>query len=260
MGTIAVDGVLIDHLPLAVFVIPIAAHAACAWLMWLQAARPMEASNEAHLEVEPDLIHKRTLALWLSRIALPATYVAQYSLMAMMPSLPVLQSMTAAAQTLVGCVWMGGRWVIFWIMGATTWWHTRPRVLLASVVLMGIAFFGVTLRPSILLGFGAHGGDLASMILWQIALGVAAGTIYYASLYFGMVLSQGSTEHAGYHEALIGLGSILGPGFGALAAIAWPARLNAGITAMGVIIGLSVVAAGMVTLRHGRREAVKADL
>ena len=28
----------------------------------------------------------------------------------------------------------------------------------------------------------------------------------------GMVLSDGSTEHGGYHEALIGLGSVLGPG------------------------------------------------
>ncbi len=250
--TIAGEGVLIDHWPLGVFLIPIAVHAACVWLMWFQPEPPIESADHAHLEVEPALLRKRTLALWLSRISLPATYVAEYSLMAMMPSLPVLRSMSAAAQTLIGCIWMGGRWGIFWVMGATTWWHTRPRVLLASVGLMGIAFLGVTLRPSVLLGWGTHGGDLASMILWQVALGVSVGIIYYASLYFGMVLSQGSTEHGGYHEALIGLGSVLGPGAGAVAAVAWPGRLNAGIAAVGVIIGLSILAAGMATLRHGR--------
>jgi hypothetical protein len=249
--TIAVDGALIDHWPLGVFLIPIAVHAVCAGLMWLQPDVPPASAAEAHLDVEPQLIRKRKLALWLSRIALPATYVAEYSLMAMMPSLPVLQSMSAAAQTLIGCLWMAGRWIIFWVMGATTWWHTRPRILLASVVLMGLAFFGVTLRPSILLGFGSHGGDLLTMILSQLALGAAVGIIYYASLYFGMVLSQGSTEHGGYHEALIGLGSILGPGFAAAAALAWPGRLNAGIAAVGVIMGISIAAAGMVTMREG---------
>jgi hypothetical protein len=39
-----------------------------------------------------------------------------------------------------------------------------------------------------------------------------------------------------------------------LAALAWPTRLNASITAVGVVIGVSIVAAGLVTLRHGRRE------
>ena len=43
------------------------------------------------------------------------------------------------------------------------------------------------------------------MIAWQIVLGVTMGLIYSGSLYFGMVLSEGSTEHGGYHEALIGM-------------------------------------------------------
>ena len=58
------------------------------------------------------------------------------------------------------------------------------------------------------------------------------GMIYSASLYFGMVLSDGSTEHGGYHEALIGLGSILGPGTAALTQLVWRGDIRAGVAAV----------------------------
>jgi MFS family permease len=249
---IAVEGALIERWPLGVFLIPLVAHVACAGLMWRhREPTTIEASPDSpHLSPEPALLAQRTQALWLSRIALPATYVVEYSLMAMMPSLPVLRSLSATAQTLIGSVWMGGRWIIFLIMGMTHLWHTRPRLLLASVVAMGAAFFGVTIRLSPWFGVSNLAVDLTSMILWQCVLGAAVGIIYYASLYFGMVLSQGSTEHGGYHEALIGLGSILGPGFAAMAAVWWPGRLNAGLAAVGVVIAASILGAGAVTVRN----------
>jgi hypothetical protein len=75
------------------------------------------------------------------------------------------------------------------------------------------------------------------------------GIIYSASLYFGMVLSQGSTEHGGYHEALIGLGQSLGPGAGAIAASFWPGQAWAGISSVAGILTLSVIASVVVTVR-----------
>ena len=93
------------------------------------------------------------------------------------------------------------------------------------------------------------------MIAWQIVLGVVMGLIYAGSLYFGMVLSAGSTEHGGYHEALIGLGSVLGPGMAALTQWKWPDSLRAGVTAVSVVIAVSVVAAGVATVRAARATA-----
>ncbi|HEY1921963.1 MAG TPA: hypothetical protein VGG44_04295, partial [Tepidisphaeraceae bacterium] len=88
-----------------------------------------------------------------------------------------------------------------------------------------------------------------SMVLWQIALGVAMGLIYAASLYFGMVLSDGSTAQNAYHEALIGLGCVLGPGSGALAQTYYPANPHASVIAVGAILWLSVLAAIFISLK-----------
>ncbi len=98
---------------------------------------------------------------------------------------------------------MISRWFCFVALDVTTWWHAAAALLFAAIVLL-LAFLAITLIPSTL-----------SMVLWQIALGVAMGLIYSASLYFGMVLSDGSTAQNAYHEALIGLGSVLGPCSGA---------------------------------------------
>src|SRR5208282_4536220 len=104
----------------------------------------------------------------------------------------------------------------FGILGVATWWHTRPRAMLFAAIVLLASFLGITLIPSVI-----------EMVLCQIALGAAIGLIYSASLYFGMVLSDGSTAQNAYHEALIGVGSILGPGCGALAGVLRPGDAHA---------------------------------
>ena len=212
---------------------------------------PSVASNTAHVSpahIEPELLRLRTTALWLSRVALPATYVLIYGLMALMPSLPVLKPLDTARQTLVGSTWMATRLLTFIVLGAGSWWHTRPRLLIAAAWLMLLAFLGTVVRPSDLLGHGNEIIDLVSMIASEVLLGIAIGLIYAASLYFGMVLSQGSTEHGGYHEALIGLGSVLGPGSGAIAQWLFPGNVRAGIVAVGSVVAASVLAVGATAL------------
>jgi MFS family permease len=257
--TFAVSGAIIEHWRSGVFLVPAAAHLVAAVLMWRKPqVEPREADDDVHARAEPEaeLIAKRTLAMWLARISLPSTYVVIYSLAAMMPLLPVMQPLDTAQRTLAGSVWMIARFGAFVYLGATVWWHTRPRMLLVAAAVMLVAFLGVTVRPSDVFGGpGAivHAVDLASMVGWQISLGAVMGMIYSASLYFGMVLSDGSTEHGGYHEALIGLGSILGPGTAALTQLVWRGDLRAGVAAVCCIIGLSVVAAGVATAKAAAR-------
>jgi hypothetical protein len=133
--------------------------------------------------------------------------------------------------------------VVFWILGATAFWHTRPMLLLGAAVLMGVAFVGVTAPVGLMGMMGA-----------QVLLGAALGLIYTASLYFGMVLSDGSAEHAGYHEALIGLGQVLGPGAGALTQWRWEKNLFAGVVAVSSLVLVSVIAAGIAAGKARRRE------
>jgi MFS family permease len=260
VAAFAVSGTIIEHWRVGVFVIPAVMHASCALLMWRSVAidppAPGPANGEAHAHVEPEpqLLASRTLAMWLARISLPATYVVVYGLSAMMPLLPVMRPLDTSEQTFAGSIWMLARFAAFVSLGMTIWWHTRPRILLAAAAVMLVAFIGVTVRPSEVFGDSiAYRVDLASMIGWQIALGAVMGVIYSASLYFGMVLSDGSTEHGGYHEALIGLGSVVGPGTAALTQLVWPGDVRAGVAAVCGVIGVSVVAALIANVKASSR-------
>jgi hypothetical protein len=254
---VAVNGTIIDHWPTGVFLIPVIVHGLSAVLM-LAVGRetpPDADAQDHHTEAPAALQEQRNLALWLSRISLPATYVVIYSLMAMMPSLPLLHDLSTAQRTALGSVWVAARWVAFLLLGMAAWWHTRPKLLLAAAVLMLVAFLGIVWRPGdVIAGLPIAGlTPYLWMVAWQCALGAALGMIYSGSLYFGMVVSEGSTEHGGYHEALIGLGGAIGPGAGALTQALFPGSLTAGILAVAVILGLSVLAAGGATLRLSRR-------
>jgi MFS family permease len=261
--TVALSGVLLKYWPAGTFVIPASWHAVMALLLLVLLAKDRggatPAANEGpmnggppHLEAEPELLRVRTLALWMSRLALPATFVVVSSLLAAMPTLPLVLRLDPAARTVVGSVWMAARWVAFLLLGATVWWHTRPRALLTAALLLLAGFLAVTLRPQWLPGTPelSTGPWLLWMVGWQVVLGLALGLVYAASLYFGMVLSDGSTEHGGYHEALIGLGTILGPGAGALAEKAGHGDPLWGVFAVSGVLAASVVACAVVAIRR----------
>jgi len=239
--TVTTCGLVIAHFSQGIFLITVGVHL-IAVLLPAQTSPHGEETSTLHLHPEQELIPLRTLAKRLSRIALPATFAVIYALGAIMPTLAVIQSTTPAARTLLAGVWMISRWFCFVFLGATVWWHTRPRALLIAAIVLLAAFLGVTLIPSML-----------AMILWQIVLGIAMGLIYSASLYFGMVLSDGSTAQNSYHEALIGLGSILGPGCGAIAGQLRRGDPHAAIIAVAAILWISVMAACVVSVQSRRR-------
>jgi len=265
-------GTIIAHWPRGMFLIPLAVHAASAALLMIRPAisagddAVAEPVAPAHPPPEPELLRQRTLALWLSRIALPAMYVVSNALMAMMPSLPALKQMSPAWQTVFGGVWLVARWLMFLLLMATAFWHTRPRLMLAAAVGLLLFFLVVTVPPSRVLGPGElqrataqqteqiitgtwHQLDLTMLVVGQIGLGFAMGMIYMASLYFGMVLSDASTEHGGYHEALIGVGFVLGPAAALLSQTLWPQSVLAAALSVAGVVLISVVAAAIATLR-----------
>ncbi len=255
-ATVALTGTIIQHWPVGVLMAPAALHGIAALVM-LAARLPLEPGAErgVHLDAEPELLRKRTLAMWLSRIAMPSTYVVIYAMAAMMPLLPVLALYDTGTRTVIGSAWLVGRWLAFAGLAMTAWWHTRPLLLLFSTAAMLVTFIGVGIRASDLPGL--HGlpasADLGVMIGSQMLLGVTLGVIYAGSLYFGMALSSGSTEHGGYHEALIGLGCVLGPGVGALTQVIWPGNLTAGVWAVSGVVGVSLVSAIVAAAEARRR-------
>lgn len=202
--------------------------------------------------VDEAVLRRNRLALCLSRIALPSTYVIIYSIAPALPSLHAIKQLSPTTATLVASIWLVARAAAFVITGHTDFWHRRPWLMLQASATMLFAFIGVVV-------FGAAPAldlttALAAMAAAQIVLGFSLGMIYAASLYFGMAVSKGSTEHGGYHEALIGLGQILGPLVGAVMQVAFPGAMWPAVVGISgvVCVTLSVEAAVGVRVAGGR--------
>lgn len=236
---IAATGTIIQHFMAGIFLVTLATHLLSAGVLTIWTREPRPSGAKAHIAPEPGLLPKRTLAMRLSRVALPATYAAIYALGAMMPTLRSIRQFPEETRTIVASVWMISRFAAFVLLGLTAWWHTRPRVLFYAAIAMFISFLwtGLWANPT-------------GMIAGQVILGLAMGLIYSGSLYFGMVLSEGSTEHGGYHEAVIGLGAVLGPGAGAIAQVISPGNQRYGIDATAIIIAISVIICGSLSVTH----------
>jgi hypothetical protein len=194
-----------------------------------------------------DARHHR-LALWLSRIALPSTYVIVYSLAPALPTLHAIRQLSPTVATIVGSIWLMSRAIAFIITANTTFWHKRTSLMFVASITMLLAFIG-TIVPGTLVHVDLSAA-LVAMAFAQIVLGFSLGTIYSASLYFGMAISDGSTEHGGYHEALIGLGQILGPLVGV--AMQWirPGELWPTLMGISGVVSLSIVFQAIVGVRN----------
>ena len=263
-ASLAASGRVIEAFPLGVFLLPAVAHLLSIGLLtrtYPLSAKPTAVDEPAPPattpHAEPELLRLRKVALWVSRLGLPATYSVIYGLMPLMPTiLRQCRIEDTQTQTVVGATWLVARWAAFVGLAASAWWHTRPRAMVAAAILMLFAFLGVTLAPSRWLGPSISPAvDLGFIVFWQIVLGASLGMIYTGSLYFGMVLSEGSTEHSGYHEALIGLGWMLGPGVGAIAGIYFPGSLTAAVAAVGALIAVSVACVVAASVIGARRPA-----
>lgn len=184
------------------------------------------------------------LALWLSRIALPSTYVIIFSLAPALPTLYAIEKLSPALATVQCSIWFVARAVAFIVLGNTSFWRRHPVMVLAASITMLAGFLGT-------LTFGSLTGidfstALLLMALAQFLLGLSLGTIYACSLYFGMAISRGSTEHGGYHEALIGLGQVLGPIVGVVTqwlhpGTLWPVAVGISVVVTATIVTETVV-------------------
>jgi len=193
------------------------------------------------------------LALWLSRICLPSTYVIIFSLAPALPTLDAIGRLSPTLATVQCSIWFAARAAAFIVLGNTTFWHRRPILTLFAGVAMLAGFIGTIVSGSLTgpgTGIGL-GASLFLMAMAQVLLGLSLGMIYASSLYFGMAVSKGSTKHGGYHEALIGLGQVIGPVVGVTAQLIHPNALWPVAMGISAVVTATIVTAAVA----GRRIA-----
>ncbi len=90
-------------------------------------------------------------------------------------------------------------------------WHGRASVLVWVALGLPLGFFMVL-----------TGANLPVVLGGELIFGMAAGSAYYASLYYAMVVANASVESGGAHEGLVGGGFAFGPLLGLLGVVLTP--------------------------------------
>jgi MFS family permease len=168
---------------------------------------PDTASGEHELD-DPKVRARAHTLLKMAWLTNPLAYVAIYAL------IPVMTQLTQFAgigdlgnQGMVGSVWFGARFIGFGLAGAFTFWHYKTSWQIGPLIALAASFGAMLLFHNI-----------GVLIALQAIFGLSAAIIYSASLYYSMHVSSGHGGHAAFHEAVVGIGTMVGPMIGALAA------------------------------------------
>jgi len=198
--SLAAAGPLIDWRADALF-IAAGACSVASFMLALPLPRRLEHIPHDHPErpSAADIPRYRSL-LVASRSQMLASYSLLWILAALMPGVFERLSLPLSAATSLAAVLELARVAAFVALRHYKGWHNRAAPLAAAMIALPAGFFMVLFGPT-----------LAVVLAGEVLFGLAAGMIYYAALYYAMVVMNASVEAGGGHEALIGGGFALGP-------------------------------------------------
>lgn len=178
-----------------------------------------------------------------ARILLPASYLLVGALNPLMPYVLERLEMNPTYETPLTAVWLATRVIVAALMLGMSQWRGRWSTLLLGACFLIVGFALVVTAPS--LGF-----IVAGLVLF----GAGHGVIYYAAIYYALRVGSASIDAGGTHEALIGLGYVVGPAAG-LAGYA----LGGGLWTVAVVCGIlafAAVPAALPFIRHRKAHAI----
>ncbi len=168
---------------------------------------------------------KPTTFLTMARVAIPFAYIAINTLLAVIPDRALALGLSTSESGAFNSVWLFVRLAAFALLWRWTGWHYRFRWLLVAFASLAVSFLVLLTSERLLLLLAA-----------QVVFGLAAGLIYYSSLFYAMDVGEAKSEHGGFHESAIGLGVCLGPALGAGALHFAPNRPDSGAWAVAALL------------------------
>ena len=131
----------------------------------------------------------------------------------------------------------GMQTITFLFLGTafSTRWHYRIGPLVLMQALAILCFIGTWW--------------IGNIVFWVFAfavIGVSVAFTYFGSLYYGLHMHSDKGNKSGWHEAVLGLGSLLGPLLGGIAAdsrfgIKSPYLLCAGVIFLGIVVEIFIL-------------------
>jgi MFS family permease len=166
------------------------------------------------LNVRP--IAKARMFLRMAWLTNPFAYIAINTLIAVVPGVASRMRLSTMAAGFCCSLWCFARLGAFVTLWRWNGWHYRFGWLLTAYLTLVGSFLAILIAP-----------NLPVLVLAQVLFGIAAGLIYYSSLYYSMDLSDTKGEQGGIHEAAIGVGNFAGPAVGAASLYFFPQLANA---------------------------------
>jgi len=170
---------------------------------------------------------------------LPLSYVFSTTLAPVLPYRLTALGLGPQA-SVVAALWMAARFGTFLVMWRSGFWHGRWGTLVAGSVGVALGIGLVMLAPSITLA-----------VIGLIVFGVGMGLIYYAALYYSLTVGHAAVDAGGKFEALVGVGSSIGPLLGILGHVLTKTRPE--ITTVALSLGVFVLA--LPSIVHPYRQA-----
>ena len=159
--------------------------------------RPPPHSHETASQPPPP---DYTPLLYASRWTLVGGYALLLILVPLLPIIFTRQGYPVAQATFLAGILEITRPAVFVAMFLTTGWHGHRSLILLSMLMLPLGF-ALTL----------FGTSPWIFVPGELIFGIAASVSYYCALYYAMVISHGSVDGGGGHEAVIGIGFTIGP-------------------------------------------------
>ncbi len=195
----------------------------CAWFL------PVHPGHHEH-STEPPPAHY-VAQLRSARVLLPASYLLIGALNPLMPYVLDRLEMNPTYQTPLTALWLTTRVIVAGVMLELSHWRGRWSTLLLGALFLLVGFALVVTAPSV-------GAIAAGLVLF----GAGHGVIYYAAIYYALRVGSASIDAGATHEALIGLGYVIGPAAGLAGYLigggGWTVAVVCGLLAMAAIPAL----------------------
>jgi hypothetical protein len=152
---------------------------------------------------------------------LPLSYVVSTTIAPLLPFRLAAVGVGSGGSVFAG-LWMTARFLTFFTMWRTAFWHGRWGTLAAGSALLLASFAAILLAPTVV-----------GLVAGLVGFGVGMGLIYYCALYYSLAVGHAAVEAGGLFEALVGLGSCVGPLVGTAGQLLGGSA-NAGVATLGV--------------------------
>ncbi len=197
---IAPAGLIIEHAPAAVFLLPAVLTLITLGLLTKLPAQPDHLEHDDPQRPDPHTINHYQRLTRSARASLTHGMLLLFLVNPLFPGIFQRFGVHVAAATFLATPLHITRLAFFAWMQRADRWHGKRLGLCLTAWAIPLGCAAIVFGPT-----------LELVLLGQAVMGAGLGYAYYAALYYALITHNASVEAGGQHEALIGAGFTLGP-------------------------------------------------